>query len=98
LEKTMTARDTYAASVKSAAATKIATLTANETAKQESINGSGCNVGYNTINGNYTNFNNAMQAAIVAKRNADYAAEVVRQAAADAAREALRAVADYGPL
>ena len=94
----MTARDTYQSSIKSAAATKTATLTANELTKQETINASGVNVGYNLQSGNFANFDTATKSAVQAKRDADFGAEVARQKAADAAREALRATGDVGPL
>jgi len=86
----MTARTTYEATVKTAGQTKITTLIADELTKQETINQSGCNVGYNLVNGNYANLAAAVKNANAAKRDADFAAEVARQATLMVQRDLLR--------
>jgi hypothetical protein len=59
----VSARDSYVTSVKAAAVTKTATLTADELTKQETINQSGVNVGYTLQAGNNVNFIAAIKAA-----------------------------------
>lgn len=85
------ARDTYTATLKAAAVVKTATLTANQTAFQETINQNGVNVGYNLQTGNYANFAAGVKSAIQAKRDADFLALQTKQAVEAAARDALRA-------
>lgn len=94
----MSLRDTYNSSVKSATVTKTATLLANETTKQETINASGVNVGYNLQTGTYSTFAAAVKAANQSKRDSDFAAEQARQAAHAVARDTLRATGDLAPL
>jgi hypothetical protein len=94
----MTARSTYQAAVASACQAQQVTLAAAETVRQETINVSGCNVGYNTINGNYANFAAAVKAANLAKFASIVAAEQAKQAALMVARDALRASGDLGPV
>jgi hypothetical protein len=94
----MSSRDTYISSVKGAAPVKTATLTANEGAKQATINASGVDVGYTTQTGNYANFASAVKSANIAKLNADFLAEQARQATVAAARDMLRATGDLGAL
>jgi hypothetical protein len=86
----MSNRDTYIASVKSATAAKVATLTANETSRQETVNASGVNVGYTLQSGNNANLLAAVKSANQAKRDADFAAEHARQVAIGIARDTLR--------
>jgi hypothetical protein len=93
----MTARDSYVSSAKSAEATKLATIGAAETTKQEAINASGVNVGYTLQSGNYSNFAAAIAAANAAKAASLYAAEVSRQAALAVARDTLRTTGDLAP-
>ena len=49
----MTARTTYTGAVQTAATAQLVTVNAAETTRQETINQSGCNVGYNLQTGNY---------------------------------------------
>lgn len=93
----MTSRDTYNASVKSAATSKTVAVLAAETAQQETINASGCNVGYTLQTGNYANFAAAVKAANAAKIAALNAAETAKQMAIHAAKDTLRAAGDFGP-
>jgi hypothetical protein len=86
----MTARDTYNASVKTAAATQIATLIAAEATKQTTIDASNSVAGYNLQTGNYANFNAAMIAANKARWKATFDAEHAKQVAIGAARDLLR--------
>ena len=94
----MTSRDTYNSSVKSAVAAKTATITANQTTAQETINANGVNVGYTLQTGNYANFAAGVKAANQAKRDADFAAEQTKQAAIMVARDTLRDSGDKAPL
>ena len=93
----MSSRDTYTASVKSAAVTQIAAVVSAETARQETINASGCNVGYNLQTGNYANFAAAVKAATIAKTAAVTAAEQAKQAAIAGARDTLKSSGDLAP-
>lgn len=93
----MTARETYASSVKTAAQTKTATVSAAETAAQETINASGCNVGYNLQTGNYANLATATKNAIAAKLASVNAAEAAKQASIAVAKDTLRQSGDLGP-
>jgi len=92
----MTARETYSSSVASAETTKKATLDAIPGTFQETVNASGVNVGYNTINGNYTNF--AVKTANSTKIASIDSAERTKQASVQAARETLRGTGDTGPF
>lgn len=94
----MTARDTYNSTVATAAQTKAATLLSAEAAKQETINASGCNVGYNLQTGNYANFAAAIKSAINAKAASVAAAEATKQATIAAARDTLRNAGDVAPV
>jgi hypothetical protein len=96
----MTARTVYEAAVKSAATAKTATLIANETTKQETINASGVNVGYYPGKGGSGEaaFQAAVKTANQAKWDADFAAEQAKQAAHMVARDTLRAAGDLAPL
>ncbi|MFZ0767034.1 hypothetical protein [Bradyrhizobium sp.] len=94
----MTARTTYAATVLSASQAQIATAIAAETTRQETINQSGCNVGYNTTSGNYGAFSAAVKAANLAKLAALNAAEVAKQAAVMVARDTLKSTGDVGAV
>jgi hypothetical protein len=91
-------RDTFNASVKTAVATKIASDVSNEIARQETINQSGVNAGYNLQTGNYANLLAAHISARKAKLAADYAAEQAKQASLAAARDTLRATGDLAPF
>ena len=94
----MTARDTYQTTVKSAGSSKIATLTANQAAQQETINASGANVGYHPgSSSSSASYEAAVKAANIAKWNADFAAEHAKQVAINAARDTLRATGDTAP-
>jgi hypothetical protein len=93
----MTARDTYNATIASAAKTKVATELTNAMTQQEAINQSGVNVGYTLQNGNYANFATAVANANKARLAADYAAEAAKQASHALARDTLRAT-DLGPF
>ena len=92
----MTARDTFNASVKTAAVVQVAAVTAAQTSFQETINASGCNVGYNLQTGNYANYLAAVKAANAAKIAAVHAAEAVKQTTIAAAKDTLRATGDVG--
>jgi hypothetical protein len=96
----VTARTTFEGTVKTAAQTQLTTLAANELTKQETINQSGVNVGYNPNNatsGQFTTYNNAVIAANKAKYLADQAAEAAKQASIAQARDTLRNSGDVGP-
>jgi hypothetical protein len=96
----MTARDTYASALVTAATTKAATLTANELTKQETINQSGVNVGYHpgVSTGSSASYEAAVKLAAQVKRDADFAAEQAKQASHMVARDTLRATGDLSPL
>jgi hypothetical protein len=94
----MTARTTFEAAVKTAAATKITAVIAAETTRQGIADASNSVVGYSTINGNYANFAAAVAAGNASKAAAVYAAEVAKQAAVDVARDTLRATGDLSPV
>jgi hypothetical protein len=94
----MSNRDTYNSSIATAETTKTNTLATAVTTFQETVNAKGCNVGYITSGGNYTNFATAVanaNAALIASRDA---AERAKQASFHAARETLRGTGDLGPL
>lgn len=93
----MTARDTYQTTVKATGPTKTATITANQTTAQETINANGVNVGYTTQSGNYANFATGVKNANQAKRDADFKAEHDRQVAINVARDTLRDSGDKAP-
>jgi hypothetical protein len=84
-----TARQTYAASVAAAVATKVVTDLQNELVRQESINAQRGVVGLQLQNGN-SSLVTAIKNANTAKLNADLAAEMAKQAAIAVARDALR--------
>lgn len=86
----MTARDTYQSSVKSAEGSKVATVSTAETTKQETINASGVNVGYNLQTGNYANLAAAVKSANTAKIATLNTAEHAKQVAINVARDTLR--------
>ena len=94
----MTARTTYTASVQSAEIAKVVTVTAAQTAFQETINQSGCNAGYNLQTGNYANFATAVKNANTARISSLNAAETAKQASIMAARDTLRATGDLAPV
>jgi hypothetical protein len=91
-------RDTYTATVKTAAVTATTATTAAQTAFQETINQSGCNVGYTTQAGSYANFLAAVKAATAAKLAAVNAAEQAKQATIAVARDTLRTAGDVAPV
>lgn len=95
----MGARDTYISSVKSAESAKVATEITAEGAKQETINQSGCNVGY--YSGKGGSGEAAFQAAVKSANQARFAtaasAEQTKQNAINAARDTLRATGDLAP-
>lgn len=91
----MTARDTYASSVKSAETSKVASLTVNETTKQTTIDASKSVVGYTLQTGNYANLASAVATANAAKVTADRLAEHNKQVARDTARDILRNSGDF---
>jgi len=93
----MSARDTFNASVKSAGQTQVATVITAETTKQEAINASGVNVGYNLQTGNYANFAAAVKNANAAKYASLLAAEHAKQVAINIARDTLRDSGDKAP-
>ena len=93
----MTARATFAATVQIAAVTQIAAVQAAETARQETINASGCNVGYNLQTGSYSAFAAAVKAANIAKTAALTAAEQTKQTAVAVARDTLKSSGDLAP-
>jgi hypothetical protein len=93
----MTARDTFTTSVKTAIATKAATVHIAEMTKQTTIDASKSVVGYTTQAGNYANLASAVKTANQAKLDAVYAAEVARQSAVDVARDTLRDSGDKAP-
>lgn len=86
----MSNRDTFNASQVTAASTKVATVAAAVTAAQETINASGCNVGYTLQTGNYANLLASLKAATIAKANTLFAAEHAKQVAINVARDTLR--------
>lgn len=90
-------RDSYNSSVASANSGKTATVTTAQATAQETVNAAGVNVGYTLQTGNYPNFAAAVKAANTARANTVFAAEQTKQAARDAARDALRAGGDFGP-
>jgi hypothetical protein len=94
----MTARTTYATTVAAAESTKVAALTVAESARQETINVSGCNVGYNLQTGSYPAFAAAVKSANAAKFAALTAAEQAKQNTLMAARDTLKATGDLGPV
>ena len=95
----MTSRDTYTASVATAIVTKAATLFANLLTQQETINQSGCNVGYHPgSSSSSATYDAAVKLAVQVKRDADFAAEQTKQASIAAARDTLRATGDLAPL
>ena len=94
----MTARQTFSSSVASAEATKVVAVTTAVAAAQETINQSGCNVGYNLQTGNYANFAAGVKSANAAKLAALNAAEVARQQSIMVARDTLRSTGDVGPV
>ena len=63
----MTARATYTAAVQAAVAMQVATVAAAQTTFQETINQSGCNVGYNLQTGSNSAFVAAVKAANIGK-------------------------------
>lgn len=93
----MTARSTYESTVKTAAQTKTASVSAAETSAQETINASGCNVGYNLQTGNNVNLIAAIKSAVAAKLASVNAAEAAKQAAIAVAKDTLRSNNDFGP-
>ena len=93
----MSSRDTFTSSVKSAAATQVASVTAAQGAFQETINQSGCNVGYNLQTGTYATFAAAVKAANLARLVAVNAAEAARQGTIAVARDTLKATGDVAP-
>ena len=94
----MTARTTYTGDVQSASQAQIATVNAAETTRQETINQSGCNVGYNTTRAITANFSAAVKTANLAKLAALNAAEVAKQAAVMVARDTLKSTGDVGAV
>ncbi|MGB6236687.1 MAG: hypothetical protein WBG16_04995 [Bradyrhizobium sp.] len=94
----MTARTTYTGAVQTAATAQLVTVNAAETTRQETINQSGCNVGYNLQTGNYGAFSAAVKAANLAKLAALNAAEVAKQAAVMVARDTLKSTGDVGAV
>jgi hypothetical protein len=92
------ARDAYNSTCKAAESTKTASLAANETVKQTSIDASRSAVGYTLQFGNYANLKAATDAANKAKFAADFAAEQAKQAAIAVARDTLRDSGDKGPM
>jgi hypothetical protein len=92
----MTARTTFETTVKSASQTQIATVAAAEMTRQETINASGCNVGYTTSAGNYGNLKAAVASANLAKAATLNAAEIAKQQTIMVARDTLRATGDVG--
>ena len=64
---------------------------------QETVNASGCNLGYTLQSGNYSNFAAAVKSANSAKIASIDSAEKAKQASVAAARETLRGTGDLGP-
>lgn len=96
----MSARDTYNASVASAASVQAASVAAAQTAAETTIDGSLSAVGYNLNSGAtaYATLAAAIKASIIAKRNALQAAEMAKQASIAAAKDTLRTTGDTGPF
>jgi hypothetical protein len=92
----MTARDTYNASCKSAEGTRTASLLTNELTRQTSCDAQLSVVGLVLQNGNSA-YVTAVANANRAKVANDFATEQARQATRDAAREVLRSTGDVGP-
>jgi hypothetical protein len=94
----VTARTTFESSVASAGAAKTATLASNVAQLQATISAAGVDQGKNPQLGCDNALTAAIKAAAAAKQNADAAAEASRQSSISAAREALRATGDLGPV
>jgi hypothetical protein len=94
----MSNRDTFNSSVKTAAATEVATKLTNAGTQQETINQSGVNVGYTLQSGNYANLKTAVDNARKAKIAADLAAEAAKNASIMLARDTLRDSGDRAPF
>jgi hypothetical protein len=94
----MSARTVFEAAVKNAGTSAVATAVTNEMTRQETINASGCGVGYTLQAGNYAALAAAVSSAQKAKIVADNQIEAQKQANLGAARDALRVAADFGPL
>jgi hypothetical protein len=95
----MTARDTFNSASKVAEVTKITTLIAAETSRQETVNGSGCNAGYHSgSSSSSATFDAATASANAAKAASVFNAEVARQATLMQARDTLRNASDFGPV
>jgi len=93
----MTARTTYEASVKTAAAIKISTELTNEVLRQTTVDASASVVGYNLQTGNYANFAAAHATARKQAVVNGLAAEAARQIAISTAKDLLRDAGDKGP-
>jgi hypothetical protein len=94
----MTARTTFETTVKGTAATETASIAAANLSAQETINQSGCNIGYNNATGNYAAFAAAVKASNAARIAAINAAAAVTQATIAAARDTLRSTGDTGAV
>jgi hypothetical protein len=93
-------RTSYGQTLANASATKASAVAAANLAAQETINASGCNVGYNPNNATaaqFTTYNNAVIAAGQAKLLALYNAEVAKQLSLAQARETLQNSGDVNP-
>lgn len=93
----MTARDTYNATVTSAALTKAATLTLNEMTRQVTIDAKKSVIGYTLQTGNTANLLAAVASGNAAKIANDTAAEITRQGAVMVAADTLKNSGDKGP-
>lgn len=93
----MTARDTYIASVKTAAVTKAATDATNIMTAQVTIDASNTVVGYNLQTGNNANLLAAQRTAIAQLAINRAAAEQAKQAAITVARDVLKNTGDTAP-
>lgn len=93
----MGARETYAASVKTANDSKLSTAAAAVTTHQVTIDAANSVVGYNHQTGNNVTLRAAVAAANKAKLDAIAAAETAKQAAIEKARDTLRDSGDKAP-
>ena len=92
----MSNRDTFIASVKTAAVVKVASDLANEVVRQTTIEAQRC--GYTLQTGNYTNLLAAYVSAQKTAVAAGLLAEMNRQVAVQTAKDVLRNTGDLGPV
>jgi hypothetical protein len=94
----MSNRDTFNASVKTAAVAAQATGVTNAITQQTTISAKCADVGYNLQTGNYANLAAAVANANKAAVAAGLLAEMTKQMAIHAAKDTLRSTGDLGPV